>query len=176
MFVFNASLSALAPSAPTSFPACLCWLFAMSPIHPSSSLSSCSHTRFSDWSVVLVFNALLSALAPSASIILPAWFFAITFPFNQKLMLLVLRLSPVKSRCLIGTWFFSALHSCSKGSDFACCSICGSSHDFEPLCCKGVTNAHACFSSSFSIFSALRCGFVFFFFASSRSFAEFFEK
>ena len=72
VFVFNASLSALAPSAPISLSACWCWLLAMSAIHPSSSLSSCSLHRLSDWSVVLIFNASLSALAPSAPNQLPA--------------------------------------------------------------------------------------------------------
>ena len=72
MFVFNASLSALAPFSPILFPACWCLLLKMSAIHPSSSLSSCSHPRFSDWSVVFVFNASLSALAPSVSMPLPA--------------------------------------------------------------------------------------------------------
>ena len=66
VFVFNASLSALAPSAPILLSACWCWLLAMSAIHPSSSLSCCSPSRLSDWSVVFVFNASLNALAPSA--------------------------------------------------------------------------------------------------------------
>ena len=71
VFVFNASLSAIASSAPMLLPACWCWLLVMSAIHSSSSLSFCSRSRSSDWSVVLVFNASLSALAPSAPILLP---------------------------------------------------------------------------------------------------------
>ena len=69
---FNASINASVPSAPISLTACLCWLLAMSAIHPSLSLSSCSRLRLRDWSDVFVFNASLSALAPSSPIPLTA--------------------------------------------------------------------------------------------------------
>ena len=69
VFVFNASLNALVPSVPISLSACWCLLLRMPPIHPSCTLSSCSRCRFSDWSIVLVFNASLSAPPPSA----PMW-------------------------------------------------------------------------------------------------------
>ena len=57
---------------PMPLPDCWCWLLAMSAIHPSCKLPSCSPPRSSDWSVVFVFNALLSALAPLSPIRLPA--------------------------------------------------------------------------------------------------------
>ena len=79
VFVFNASLSACAPSSPIWLSTCLCWLLAMSALHPSSVLSSCSHPRSSAVSVVLVFNASLSELAPSAPIPLSAcWCWLLT--------------------------------------------------------------------------------------------------
>ena len=82
VFVFIASLSALAPFAPMLLPACWWWclLLAMSAIHPPFSLS-CSLHRLSDWSVVFIFNASLSALAPSAPILLAAcWCLLLAMP------------------------------------------------------------------------------------------------
>ena len=43
VFIFNASLSAIAPSSPMLVSACWCLLLAMSSIHPSSTLSLFSH-------------------------------------------------------------------------------------------------------------------------------------
>ena len=56
--IFNASLSAFAPSSPPLLSACLCWLLETSALQPSFSLSSCSQHRPSDWSVLLTSNAL----------------------------------------------------------------------------------------------------------------------
>ena len=70
VLTFNASLSALTPFAPI-LSSCWCWLSAMSEIHPSSSLSSCSPNRCSVWSVVFDSNASPSARTPSKPIMLP---------------------------------------------------------------------------------------------------------
>ena len=72
VLVFNASISALAPSAPMLFPACWCLLLAMAAIYASSTLSSYSPCSFSVLSVVLIFNASLSALAPFIPMLLTA--------------------------------------------------------------------------------------------------------
>ena len=85
VFVFNTSLSALAPSAPISFPACWCLLLAMSAFHPSSSRDSCSLVRSKDLSVVFVFNTSLRILAPSSRIPLPAcWCLVLAMPSIHK--------------------------------------------------------------------------------------------
>ena len=53
----------------------------MSAIHPSSSLPSCPPSSFSDVSVVLTFNASLSAFAPSSPILLTAcWCLLLAMP------------------------------------------------------------------------------------------------
>ena len=76
----NASLSALASSSLTPLPACWWWLLAISELHPSSTLSSCSPHSLIDWSVVFVFNASLSALAPSSPMTLSAcWCLLLAF-------------------------------------------------------------------------------------------------
>ena len=65
----------------------------------------------------------LHLLLHSQSRCLLVWLFH-DFILQSKQMPIVLRFSHGRASCLIGTWFFSALHSCSKGKDSACCSSC----------------------------------------------------
>ena len=123
VFFFNASLSALAPSAPIQLSACWCLLLPMSATHPSSLLPSCSPNRFSDWSVVLVFNASLSALAPSAPILLSACW------------CLVLAMSEIRPSSV--SFFLLALQ-------IQCCECCVCFQCFAQCFCSFSSNAVAC--------------------------------
>ena len=61
---------------------------------------SCSHSRLSDWSAVFVFNASLSALAPSSPIMFPAcWCRLLAMPAISSILLTFFLLTSQIKRC-----------------------------------------------------------------------------
>ena len=134
-FVFNASLNDLAPSSPKLLPAWLCWLLAVSAIHPSSSLFSCSQYRSRNWSVVLTFNASLSAHAPSSQIMLSVLFVYI----NGVLLFCSLLFMPTRQ-----------VQGCQCCVDLQCHTQCSGSLIWDHVdCCIFLVNVGSVWLSSF---------------------------